>query len=48
VGGAGGRASGHRGVVVELEDGTAALDEDPRRPATSCSSMTLQPAERKK
>jgi hypothetical protein len=34
AGGAGGRASGHQGIVVELEDGAAAPDEDPRRPVT--------------
>jgi hypothetical protein len=34
VGGIGGRASGHWGVVVELEDGAAAPDEVLRRPAT--------------
>jgi hypothetical protein len=31
AGGTGGRASGNWGIVVELEDRAAALDEDPRR-----------------
>jgi hypothetical protein len=38
AGGTGGRASGHRGVVVELEVRAAALGEDPRRPAMRSSS----------
>jgi hypothetical protein len=42
AGGTGGRASGHRSVVVELEDGTVAPDEDPRRPATRCSSAVAK------
>jgi hypothetical protein len=33
-GGASGRASGHWGVMVELKDGAAAPDEDPRRSVT--------------
>jgi hypothetical protein len=55
----GGWASGHRGVVVELEDTAAAPDEDPRQPEklfgggkTRWRSRVhlglLQPAERKK
>jgi hypothetical protein len=43
VGGASGRASGHRGVVVELEDGAAALDEDPRRPAMRSAPTVAKP-----
>jgi hypothetical protein len=59
AGGMGGWASGHRGVVVELEDTAAAPDEDPRQPEklfgggkTRWRSRVhlglLQPAERKK
>jgi hypothetical protein len=43
VGGTGGQASGHRGVVVELEDGAAAPDEDPRRPTMRSSLATAKP-----
>jgi hypothetical protein len=42
AGGAGGQASGHRGIVEELEDATAALDEDPRRPAMRSSSAAAK------
>jgi hypothetical protein len=37
VGGVGGQASGHQGIVVELEDGAATPDEDPRRSVTRSS-----------
>jgi hypothetical protein len=43
AGGSGGQASGHRGVVVELEDGAAAPDEDPRRPAMRSASAAAKP-----
>jgi hypothetical protein len=43
AGGSGGQASGHRGVVVELEDGAAAPNEDPRRPATRSASAVTKP-----
>jgi hypothetical protein len=43
VGGMGGWASGHWGIVVDLEDGVAAPDEDPRRPMTRSSSVTAKP-----
>jgi hypothetical protein len=43
VGGTGGQASGHRGIVVELEGGAAAPDEDPRRPTTRSSSAATKP-----
>jgi hypothetical protein len=43
VGGMGGQASGHRGVMVELEDEAAAPDEDPRRRATRSSSAAAKP-----
>jgi hypothetical protein len=43
VGGAGGQASGHRGVVVELKDGAAAPDEDPRQPAIRSAPTAAKP-----
>jgi hypothetical protein len=42
VGGTGGRASGHRGIMVELEDGMAAPDEDPRWLAMRSSSAAAK------
>jgi hypothetical protein len=43
VGGTGGRARGHWGIVVELEDGTAAPDEDPRQTATRSTPTAAVP-----
>jgi hypothetical protein len=43
VGGAGGQASRHRGVVVELEDGAASPDEDLRRLATRSAPAAAKP-----
>jgi hypothetical protein len=43
VGGAGGQASGHQGIMVELEDGAATPDEDPRRSVTRSSSVAATP-----
>jgi hypothetical protein len=43
VGGAGGLASGHRGIMVELEDGATAPDEDPRQPATRSAPAEAKP-----
>jgi hypothetical protein len=43
VGGVGGQASGHQGIVVELEDRAATLDEDPRRSVTRSSSVAATP-----
>jgi hypothetical protein len=43
VGGTGGWASGHWGIVVDLEDGAVAPDEDPRWPTTRSSSATAKP-----
>jgi hypothetical protein len=43
VGGAGGQASGHQGIVVKLEDGAAALDEDLRRPAMRSPLAVAKP-----
>jgi hypothetical protein len=42
AGGAGGWASGHQGVVVDLEDGTAIPDEDPKRPVMRISSAAAK------
>jgi hypothetical protein len=41
--GAGGQASGHWGVVVELEDGAVAPNEDPRRPMMRSSLAAAKP-----
>jgi hypothetical protein len=43
VGGACGQASGHLGIVVELKDGAAAPDEDPRWPAMRSTPTTAKP-----
>jgi hypothetical protein len=43
VGGTGGQSSGLWGIMVELEDGAAAPDEDPRRPAMRSSSAAVNP-----
>jgi hypothetical protein len=43
AGGTSGRASGHRGVMVELKDGALTPDEDPRRPAMRSSSAAATP-----
>jgi hypothetical protein len=43
VGGAGGQDSGHRGVVMELEDGAAAPDEDLKRPTTRSATAAAKP-----
>jgi hypothetical protein len=43
VGGASGLASGHWGIMVELEDGAATLDEDPRRPAMRSALAAAKP-----
>jgi hypothetical protein len=42
TGGTSGWASGHRGLVVEHEDGTVAPDEDPRWPAMRSSSVAAK------
>jgi hypothetical protein len=42
VSGTGGRANWHRGVVVELEDGTATQDKDLRRPTMRSSSAAAK------
>jgi hypothetical protein len=42
VGGVGGQASGHRGVMVDLEDGTVIPDEDPKRPVMRISSAAAK------
>jgi hypothetical protein len=41
--GTSGKARGNRGIVVELEDETAALEKDPRRPATSSALAATIP-----
>jgi hypothetical protein len=43
MGGASGPASGHWGIVEELEDGAATLDEDPRRPAMRSALAAAKP-----
>jgi hypothetical protein len=43
AGGTGGQASGHRGIVVELEDGAATPDEELRRSAMRSSSTVAAP-----
>jgi hypothetical protein len=43
VGGAGGQASGHQGIVVKLEDGAAAPDEDLRRPTMRSPLAVAKP-----
>jgi hypothetical protein len=40
---AGGQASGHRGIVVELEDRVVAPGMDPRQPAMRSSSAAAKP-----
>jgi hypothetical protein len=42
VGGADGWASGHRGIMVELEDGMVAPNEDPQRLVTRSSSAAAK------
>jgi hypothetical protein len=39
MGGAGGRVSGHWGIMVELEDRVVAPDEDPMRQLTASSDL---------
>jgi hypothetical protein len=43
AGGASGRARGHQGIVVELKDGAAAPDEDPRQPAVRSALAAVKP-----
>jgi citrate lyase beta subunit len=43
VGGTGGQASGHRGIMVELEDGAAEPDDDPRRPTMRSAPAAPKP-----